>query len=87
MLEQVIPDYFKIIYISEQLYNSFFPYHSAVYSVNKNYSLNILNLEHAEAISSFELMVEPIKFEKYLKIEQAHVISKLSTNQEKHMTL
>ncbi|ENZ5625263.1 hypothetical protein ACGWZA_000378 [Enterococcus hirae] len=89
MLEEVIPDYFKIVYIPEHLYNSFlsYNYHSAVYSVNKDYSLNILNPEHAETISNFELIVEPLKFEKYLKIEKSHVISELSTAQEKQLTL
>lgn len=89
MLEQIIPDYFKIIYIPEHLYASFlsYNYHSAVYSVNKDYSLNILNPDHAESISNYELIVEPLKFEQYLRIKKAHVIRELETDQQKEITL
>lgn len=89
MLKQVIPEYFKIIYIPDHLYDSFltYNYHTAVYSVNKDYSLIILNPNYAESISNYELIVETLKFEQYLKIKKAHVIRELEIDQQKEITL
>lgn len=89
MLEHVIPDYFKIIYIPMELYSDFltYNYHSVVFNGNKDYSLNILNPNFAESISNYELIIEPLKFEQYLKTKKSHVISEFTTNTNEQISL
>lgn len=89
ILEEFIPEYFKTVYIPEYLYDSFlsYNYHSTIYSVNKDYALNILNPYHAESISNYELIIETSKFEQYLKIKKPHVIRELESDQQKEITL
>lgn len=79
MLECIMPDKFKKIYIDEYLYNTFlsYNYHSFVYPMNKDYALNILNKIYATPISNYELIVEESKFRDYIKIKKSHVIKNL----------